>query len=409
MTAHPAPSPTGHDVGALGSPPSEFYRRLREETPVKWVPELDCWIVTGYQQVRDLMSDSRVALNRPEEVPTRRRPAQPDLFGAREEAKNLFLAFMHGREAADHRRLRTLARPAFSPGRVAALRDRIQQLADERIGEGLARGRIDAVNELGRPIALTIAAELVGIPESMDGDVVVWSNDFKYYLDVFTDTRAERGVLAMMALAPRLRELVAQWRSEPPARDNLLWALEQARSRGEMSEEEVIAHGAVFLFAGHFTTQHLIGNAVLALLRHPDQWNLLRDQPELIETAVDEFLRFDTPAAIIGRTALADIELGELTIPANSRLLLVLTAANRDPAIFDDPDRLDISRSPNPHLGFGHDAHYCLGAALGKLETAIVIGTLARRVRELRLEIEELAWENLHGMRGLKALPVLLA
>jgi pimeloyl-[acyl-carrier protein] synthase len=410
VTAHSASSPTGHPVGALSSPPPESYRPLREETPVKWIPQYECWVVTGYQQIRYLLSDPRVALSRQEEVSTRRRPAQPDLFAAREEAKNLFLTFMHRREAADHGRLRSLARPAFSPRRVAALRDRIQQLADERIDEGLARGRIDAVNELARPVALTIAAELLGIPESMHGDVGA-SSDFKYYMDVVTppDAMAERSFLAMMALAPRLRELVARWRSEPPARDNLLWALELARSRGEMSEEEVIGHGTVFLFAGHFTTQHLIGNAVLALLRHPDQWHLLRERPELIETAVDEFQRFDTPAAMVARTALADIELGEFTITARSRILLVLAAAHRDPAVFDEPDRLDISRSPNPHLGFGHGAHYCLGAALGKLETTIVIGTLARRVRDLRLESEELEWENLLSLRGLKALPVLLS
>jgi cytochrome P450 len=175
-----------------------------------------------------------------------------------------------------------------------------------------------------------------------------------------------------------------------------------------MSEDELVSHGALLLFAGHINSQHLVGNGVLALLRNPDQWELLRSRPELIESAVEELLRYDSPAWMTPRLALTDFAIAGETIRRGEHIALLLGAAHRDPSIFVDPDKLDITRSPNPHLGFGHGAHYCLGAALGRLEARIMIGTLVQRVPRPRLDDAPLEWEDTMAIRGLKSLPILV-
>jgi pimeloyl-[acyl-carrier protein] synthase len=272
----------------------------------------------------------------------------------------------------------------------------------------VARGRLDVVNELGRPVALAIAMDLAGIPEAMRPEVAGQASELFHRLATRPAVR-ERGLLALTALAPRLRELIAEWQVRPPDDDNLLWSLEQARTQGALSEDEVIAHGVLLLLSGHLTTQHLTGNGVLALLRHPDQWDLLRARPQLIETAVDELIRYDSPGTMMQRTALDEIEAADETIGRGDRVFLLLGAANRDPAVFADPDRLDITRSPNPHIGFGGGVHACPGAGLARLEAEVVIGSLVRRLPPPRLETEALEWEEASQVRGLVSLPILFA
>jgi cytochrome P450 len=293
---------------------------------------------------------------------------------------------------------------------VAARRGRIQELTDERVDAALARGRLDVVRDLGRPIALTIAAELLGLPAEMHVPCGDRARDLIYRVDVFTVTPArwERGLMAMIGLAPLLRELLLHGRAHPPAEEGLLWALERARIRGEMTEDQVVGHGALLLMAGHITTQHLVGNGVLALLRNPEQWTKLCERPELIKSAVEELLRYDPPSAATTRVAREDITIAGETLRRGEPLALLFGAANRDPAIFHEPDVLDITRSPNPHLAFGYDAHHCIGAALARLEAEIMIGTLARRAPQLRLESGNLQWEDTLMVRGLRSLPTLL-
>jgi cytochrome P450 len=411
VTAQPAPQSVVFDPADPGvrADPYVVYRELREHAPVTRILNRLSWAVTRYDDVRALLRDPRVGTVSP--LKQREIPRSPNTFlRAREDAKRLFASFMHGRAADDHARLRRLVMPAFAPSAVAARGTRIEQLTDNRIDEALARGRMDIVGDLGRPVALTIASELLGLPQEMQAACGAAAGDLMYKLDTFTLTpvRQERGLLAMIALASHLRDLLSRWRVHPPAQDGLLWALERARSRGELSEQEVVGHGAMLLFTGHITTQHVVGNGVLALLRNPDQWELLRARPELIETAVEEILRYDPPAAVLPRTALADVAIAGETIPQGDHIGLLLGAAYRDPAIFVDPDRLDITRSPNPHFGFGYDAHYCVGAALARLEARIMIGTLVRRLPAPRLEGEQFEWEDTVTVRGLRALPVVL-
>jgi len=170
--------------------------------------------------------------------------------------------FIHGRAPADHARLRRVVQTAFSPTRVAARRARIQELTDNVLDRALARGRLDVVNDLGAPVSRTIAAEVVGIPEAVRPQFVSLTSEFAHNLMFQPPAQRERGNFSMAALVPRLRELIAGWRARPPAQDNLLWTLERTRAEGALSEEETLAHGALFLFAGYITTQHLSGKAV---------------------------------------------------------------------------------------------------------------------------------------------------
>jgi cytochrome P450 len=365
------------------------------------------WVISGHHEVRALLRDPRTGVH--DVAP----PAVPEdahgFLKRRAEVIRLFLLFLHHRRPADHQRLRRLVMPWFSPRRTAARRARIQELADAVLDRAEAGGRLDVIEDLGRPIAVTTMMDLLGIPDESRPAFGAWARELIHEVDVSpTPVARERSILAMAAMEPRLRDLLAQWRRDPPAEDNLLWALERARQSGALTEDEVVSQAAFVLFAGYATSQHLIGNGVLALVRHPDQWELLASRPELIESAVEEFIRYDSPTTVLRRRATDEIEIAGETIPRDAKLVLMLGAANRDPAVFADPDRLDITRSPNPHLGFGHDAHYCLGAALGRLNAQVAIGSLVRRMRLPRLESEELDWVDTRVIRGLETLPILV-
>jgi pimeloyl-[acyl-carrier protein] synthase len=393
---------------AFRADPYSFYRALREQGPAVLLADTRAWAVSGYEQVRTLLRDPRL---RPQPLaPAVEAPPSDHLvLRAHQDAERLLASFMHHRARADHARLRRLVTPAFSPSRVEARRARIQSLTDKRIEDGLSRGRLDVVRDLGWPLSMTVIAEVVGVPERLLPAASKWARELVYRLKaVPTAVEKERGRLAVVGLAGLVRELTSDGTPPGLADEGLLWALERARREGALSEEEVVAQCTVFLLVGHITTQHLVGNGVLALLRNPDQWELLRARPELIGTAVEELVRYDTPAPVLPCIASEDLEVAGETIRRGEAVLLLLSAAHRDPAVFADPDRLDITRSPNPHLGFGHGAHHCVGAALATLEARVAIGTLVRRVAAPRLETEALEWTDALPVRGLTSLPILM-
>ena len=203
-----------------------------------------------------------------------------------------------------------------------------------------------------------------------------------------------------------LRALIAKRRAEPA--DDLISALVavEAEGDGRLTEPELIANAMALLTAGHETTTNLVGNGVLALLRHPDQLQLLRDDPALIPTAVEELLRFDGGVLNAPRAAAEDMVIGDKNVAAGERVMLVLGAANRDPAKFPDADRLDVTRQPNEHLAFGVDSHFCLGAHLARMEAQVILASLIDRFPGLRLSSETIDWHSNPAYRGLKALHV---
>jgi cytochrome P450 len=393
---------TGFRSSGFKETPYDFYRRLREQAPAVRIPGVG-WLVTAYEPVKALLRDPRL---RPAIVPATPRGAE-ELSGRAYAEEISTLSVLH-QSGEDHVRLRRLAQPWFTPAMAAARRRGIEEITAAKIDEALERGRIDVVNDLGRPLAMVVASDLLGIPVEMRPVFERHVGDLIFVFDTERSASRERGLVALMGILPHLQQLISEWRVRPPATGNLLWSLDEARARGEVSEGEVFAQGALMLFAAQLSTQHLIGNGFLALMQHRDQWDLLRARPELIQSAVEEIVRFDTPTLIAPRMAVADIEIGDKTIGAGEPVTLLLAAANRDPAVFADPDRLDITRSPNPHLGFGFGAHYCIGGSTARLEAEVVIGALSRRVPDLRLADEPLEWGESLGLHGLTALTLLV-
>ncbi len=405
MTVSPQTASVAFDTRdpAFLADPHPRYREWRALGPVVRLRDHDAWAVIGHPEARALLGDRRAvprAWELADDVPASGHP----FLRAHADAVKLIASFLLYRQPADHARLRRLLAPAFTPRALAERRARVVELCEQSVDAALARGRMDVVGDLARPLALTIAGEQLGIPESMHAELGGYARDLASDLDLFPRAplaRRERGVLAMVALADRLRRLL---RDGQPG-DGLLWSLDRARARGELSEREVIGHVAMLLFAGSRTTQHLIGAGVLALLSAPRQWRLVCERPGLVDGAVEEVLRLEPTSPAVLRHLLADVDVGPTTIPAGARVLVLLAAANRDPSVFPAPDSFDLERRSNRHLAFGYGAHGCIGAALARIEAGAAIGTLARRLPALRLDGPPEREPSIH-IRGLASLSV---
>jgi cytochrome P450 len=306
----------------------------------------------------------------------------------------------------EHTRLRKVLHDHFSPAHVTALRARVEALADRSIDRGATQGGMDIVRDLGRPVAFTVIGDLLGLPGDDHPALGRLTAELALGTDLDVDaTLRERGILAMMGLVRYFRAPVAR-RPADLAPAPLIDALRGALADGHVSEAEVLAQCSFMLLAGSVTSQLLLGNGLLALLRHPDQLALLREQPALLPRAIEELLRYDTPVHVSRRMALTDIEIRGEAIRQGQMVNLILAAANRDPAMFPDPDRLDLTRAPNPHLSFSHGLHHCLGAALARLTAGVVIGTLLRRIPHLSLQPDAVRWEETYILHGPASLPV---
>jgi hypothetical protein len=254
---------------------------------------------------------------------------------------------------------------------------------------------------------------MLGVPGSDQSQFKAWSDDISMALGGFDSASSKEELFSLyetaqksyLALSSYFKEKVAELRINP--RENLLSALIEAEEKGDrLTETELFANCVLLMIAGHETTTNLIGNGVLALLRNPDQEEALRMKPELIVTAVEELLRYDSPVQKMGRIALTDISIGGKEILQGQLICLGFGAANRDPEQFSSPQKLDIARQPNRHLAFGHGLHYCVGAALARIEGQIAISGILRCLPKLQLECDSLEWQHNFTLRGLKSLPV---
>ena len=354
--------------------PYPFYEQLRRSGPVVWAPSLERWLVTGHPEVVEVLRDERFSADR-----RKWRGFEPVVEPGREGARSMLVV-----DPPDHTRLRTLVQKAFTPRVVERLRPRIEALVKEALDEAEARGSMDLVADLAYPLPVTVIAELLGVPVEDRSAFRRWSDALVGALDPVALTDRRSAVLAARdALHAYLERVVAERRAAP--RDDLISRLVEAEEQGDrLSGPELLAMGVLLLVAGHETTVNLIGNGINALLAHPDQLARLRDEPELIEPAVEELLRYDSPVQLTGRVALEELELGGRRVEPGQMLMLLLGAANRDPRVFAEPERLDLGRDPNPHLAFGRGIHFCLGAPLARLEGQIAIGELVRRFPTLR-------------------------
>lgn len=379
--------------------PHPFYHRLRAEDPVHRSTLLpDTWIVTRYADVSMVLRDARFDRHDAENF-FRERFGEGPLI-------SVFTKWMLFRDPPNHTRLRTLVNKAFTPRAIEGLRPRIQELVDHLLDAVQHNGRMDVMVDLAYPLPVLVICELLGVP-AKDRDLFKeWSGDVARTLDpIQTPEMVEKGHAVVESMVAYFRDLIATLRKNP--QDNILSAMIAAEERGDrLSEDELLANCILLFSAGHETTVNLIGNGLLALLRNPEQKRLLQENPILIQTAVEEFLRYDGPVQLTGRSVREDVEIGGKHIRAGERVITVLAAANRDPAQFPDPDRLDITRKDNHHIAFGHGIHFCLGASLARTEGQLAIGTLLRRMPQVTLIDDQPRWRPAFTLRGLETLPV---
>jgi cytochrome P450 len=357
------------------------------------------WLITGYHEVRRALSDSRLIKSDMALANFGRDVVPPNVFAA-------MTSHMLNRNPPDHTRLRRLVSTVFTRRRIEQLVPRIQLITDELLDRIGTAAQTDLINSFALPLPITVVCELLGVPESHRTQFHDWTTTFVTGM-LAGPTAIAAAATAMLSY---LQELVHAKRTA--SADDLLSALVAARDGEDgLSEDELTSMATLLLIAGHETTVNLIGNGLLALLSHPDQLARLRAQPDLLGTAVEELLRFDGPLQVATfRLSIEPLDIGGVTIPAGEIVIAGLLAANQDQACTDQPDALDITRTDNPHLAFGHGIHHCLGAPLARLEGRIALGTVLARFPRLRLAVpaEQLTRRPGVLMNGLIALPVLL-
>jgi cytochrome P450 len=312
----------------------------------------------------------------------------------------------------DHTRLRRLVSKAFTPRRIAQLEPRMRAITTELLSGAAAAGQLELVSQLAYPLPVRIISEMLGVPIEDHPRFAGWSARLAHSLQpgfglnpAEAISRAEAAQAASDEFAVYFRELIAARRSHPA--NDLLTAMVQAEDNGEMlTEDELIATCVLLLVAGHETTVGLISNAILALLRHPDQLALLRANPALAASAVEETLRYDAPVQMTARVAKGALPVGDLTAPDGALVLLLLAAAGRDPAVHPDPDRFDIRRGAANHLAFAAGPHFCLGAPLARLEATVVLEAFAIGMTEPELDEASLAYKPNLNLRGPEQLVV---
>jgi cytochrome P450 len=384
--------------------PYPLLHRMRAEEPIHWHPLLNFWVLTRYDDIQAITRDPRFSAARAEQLGT---GVSEAMLPKLQVCLDFVSHFMVFRDPPRHTVLRGLVAKAFTPQVIEGLRPSIQDIVDEMLDLVEDNGSMDVVRDLAFPLPAMVIAKMLGVPRSQTDAFKGWTTDLfaLFNAGIATDPAVEGGHRGAVALQQFFRELIAARREKPT--DDLLSKLIAAEEQGTvLSEDELVSTCTLLLIAGHETTTHLIGNAVLALLRNPTEMQKLRDDPGLIEDAVEEFLRYEGAALMLSRRALEDVEIGGATIRAGEIATGVLHAGNRDPAIFTDPDRLDITRKGVKSLAFGHGIHYCIGAALARLEARIVISEIIGRLPKLRLATESLEWIPSIAIRGLAALPV---
>ena len=312
----------------------------------------------------------------------------------------------------DHTRLRRLVSKAFTPRTVASLEPRIRAITSDLLTAAAAAGQMEVVSQLAYPLPVRIISELLGVPVEDHPRFAGWSARLAHSLqpDFGLDpesasAKAEAAAVAGDEFAVYFRELIATRRARPA--DDLLSEMIAAEDNGErLTEDELIATCVLLLVAGHETTVGLISNAILALLRHPDQLALLREDPGLAPGAVEETLRYDAPVQMTARVARGGMRIGSVAAPDGALVLLLLAATGRDPAVFDAPDTFDIRRGATGHLAFAAGPHFCLGAPLARLEAAIALESFARRFRRPELDAASLDYKPNLNLRGPERLVV---
>ncbi len=396
--------------GFLANPYS-FYATYRESDPVHWgtPPEPQapgCWYIMRHDDARLVLDDPRFCVEITRAIPAEYLPPVPPPFKPFFDMTGDWLIF---RDPPDHTRLRKLVGGALTRKQVEQMEPRIREIARELLERTGDAPSLDVIGDYAASLPVVVIAELLGMPIDNREELHRWSKAILAGINLRQSDEAPRilqeATQAAEDFSAHLRELIAERRRHPDER--LMSKLIEVADAGEkLNDRELVATCIMLFFAGHETTVNLIGNGVLALLQNPEQLRMLRRQPELINVAVEELARYDSPGQMTFRFALEDVELRGKRISRGEPIAVVIGSANRDPNVFNDPDTLDITRQPNPHLAYGAGRHGCLGAGLARIEARVAIPTLLDRMPEMELLRDTQEWSPSIGLRGLSALPV---
>ncbi len=393
------------DAGVLADP-YPLYARLRAESPIHRRDSLyPFYMVTRYKDVAAVLRDPRFSSDRDygnRMVAALERLQEP--LRAHGHAMRRFIGLtIRSADPPAHTRLRGVIHRGFTPRMVARLRDRIQQLADQLLDAAVVKGKMDIVAEFADPLPLAVIMEYLGVPGEDRERVLRWADGIAMFFNKRPEI--EGSYRSLVEFTGYFGNLIAARRACP--REDLLSMLAFAQEQeGRLTDEELVANVAQLVFAGHNSVATFIGNAVFALLRHPDQMCLLRSDPSLIASAVEELLRYESPDQATLRFATQDCEIDGRRVGAGQAVSLWFGSANRDPEQFPEPDRLDITRRENKHLSFAHGPHSCLGAVLARMEGQIAINTILRRLPDLRSASDTVQWQRNPSIRRLATLPV---
>ena len=384
--------------------PYPLYQALREAEPVYWSQAWRCWILTRYDDIQAMLRDSQRFTSLDRFTSTVKPEIPEPVWEQIQPLVRHFNAGVVNADPPDHTRLRNLLHKAFTAPTISKLQGYVRQLVDQLLDKVKGDGHMDLVRDLAYPLPVGVIGELLGVPLEDHDKLKRWSSGIMEFMTTPRPTTEAlfRSQEAILNLRDFFRKIYIQRRERPD--DKLVSTLLAVRDEGDrLSEEELLSTCVTLLVAGHATTTNLIASAVLFLLQHPDQLRKLRENPALIEGAVEESLRYDGPFQRNRRIAREDVIIGGKHIGKGQLVLAFLGAANRDPTHFPDPDRFDIERHPNRHISFGAGVHFCLGASLSRLEARIAVNSILARMPDLRLATETLEWENVM-LRGLKAL-----
>ncbi len=389
---------------AYAQNPYPVYHQLRAEAPVYWSDIWGCWILTRYDDIALTLRDHARFSSLGRLTATMELP-EP-LWGQIEPLVTHYSQGLVNVDPPEHTRMRQLVHQAFKPRTIERLRTSVETLVEQLIDNVQPRGEMELIRDFSYPLPVTVIAAFMGLPATDHEQLKAWSGQI---VEFMATPKPDPEVLlrsqaALLELQAYFRTMFA-WRRNDP-QDDLLSDLVQVEMEGErLTEDELVSTCVTILIGGHETTTYLIASGILALLENPPQTAVLRANPDLAASAVEEFLRYEGPFQRNRRIATEDVEIGGQLIRKGDLVMQMLGAANRDPAYFEEPDRLDITRQPNRHMAFGYGPHFCLGAALARLEAPIAVNALLRRLPNLTLATDSVEWANT-VFRGPQALPL---
>jgi cytochrome P450 len=381
---------------------------LRDTDPVHWHEQWGGWILTRHDDVVAALRNVEALKSDRMGNYVAKRERLGRAVGSGEVTREILARWLSFSDPPVHTRLRLLVNKAFTPKTVGLLEGRINEICCDLLDDIADRGEFDLIADYTYLLPVTIIAEMLGVPASDHELIKKWSQDIMLivFMALGATDRHERAESGLSEMVSYLRTIIEKRRNDP--QDDLISYLIRAEEEGDrLSIDEVVATCTVLLFGGHETTTHLIANAMLALLQNPSEKARLTAQPDLMPLAVEEFLRYDGPVRGFLRWAATPVHIREKEIAAGDRVLILVDGANRDPAVFDQPDRLDISRNPNRHVEFGYGIHHCLGAPLARIETPIAVRLLLERFPSLhRLNDGPADWNATLLSRSMKTFPV---